>query len=84
MYQTAITLDNDTLAMLDESARFRSLSREEMLRTAIEESRADDLRLKAAVEEGRRCIARGDFYTQEQVEADNAILRNEIMGRQCG
>ena len=83
MEVTAINLDSTTLALLDASAKMRDLSREDTVREAIEQMRADDLLLEAAVKEGRDCIERGDFYTQEQVEANNVLLREEIMSPKC-
>lgn len=81
MPMTAINLDQDTLALLDASASFRSLSREDALREAVEQLYADDLRLEALVEEGRACVAKGNFHTQEQIEQENIQLRKAILSR---
>lgn len=40
---------------------------------------ADDLLLESAVAKGRECIAKGDLYTQAQMELQNTALRYEIM-----
>lgn len=84
MSLTAVNLDQETWAKLNLAADARSISPTEMLKKAIDAIACDDALLAAAVERSRTEIARGEYYTQEQIEAENQRLRQEIMARKCG
>lgn len=65
---TAWNLDEATLDKLAVSAKARSISREELLREVINGIYEDDAMLAKVVEKSRAEIARGEYFTQEQVE----------------
>lgn len=72
MSMTQINLDSGTLATLDACAEFRSLSREEMLREAINEAAEYDRYYLEEVEVGMRDAAEGRVISDEQMKADMA------------
>lgn len=75
---TAINLDGATLDKLAVSAKARSLSQEELLREIVNGIYEDDAMLAKAVEKSRAEIARGEYFTQEQVEEDGLQLIRQI------
>lgn len=78
MSQVAITLDSDTLALLDASAQFRSISREDMLRQAILETAEYDRYYRESVEAGLRDVEAGRVISNEEMRAEMAALFQEI------
>jgi predicted transcriptional regulator len=68
---TSITapLDAATLAMVEEIARARGISGSEFAADAIRHAAEEAINLREFVQVGRDCIARGDVYTQDEVEA---------------
>lgn len=70
----SIKIDEDTLAKLDASASFRSLSREAMLREAIEAATAYDHYYRENVEAGIRDANEGRVISAEQMEAEAQAL----------
>jgi len=81
MAQTRITLDADTLAQLDAAASVRSMSREATMRQAIGNLAEYDQWFRMKVQEGRDAVARGDVFSQEDIEAECAMLAQDIMQR---
>lgn len=79
MKTISVALEADTIAQLDASAKIHSLSRNATLKEATERMRAADLLLESEVAKGRECIAKGDLYTQAQIELPNTALQDEIM-----
>lgn len=78
MSQIAITLDNDTLALLDASAKFRSLSREDMLRQAIQDAAEYDRYYRESVEAGLRDVEAGRVISNEQMQSEMTALFQEL------
>lgn len=73
MSQVQITLDNDTLAMLDATAKASTFSREEALREAIEQYSAYDRWFRARVEEGLADLAAGRVVSNEEAKERSRI-----------
>lgn len=78
MSQVQITLDNDTLALLDATAKASTFSREEALREAIEQYSAYDRWFRARVEEGLADLAAGRVVSHEQVERESLELLKRL------
>ncbi len=70
MSMTPINLDSATLAALDACAEFRSLSREEMLREAINEAAEYDRYYRKEVEAGLRDAAAGRIISNDQMKTE--------------
>lgn len=77
MAQIAVKLDQDTLALLDESAAFRSLSREDMLKQAINDAAEYDRYSRVKIMRGMQDISEGRIYSSEEVDmrAERRISR---------
>lgn len=73
MSQVQITLDNDTLALLDATAKASTFSREEALREAIEQYSAYDRWFRARVEEGLADLAAGRVVSNEEAKERSRI-----------
>ena len=86
MSLTAVNLDQDTLAKLDASAAFRSLSREATLREAIGYLTEEDCRFRASVEAGLKDIEEGRVISNEEMKSRAKALiqsfRDKKQGRQ--
>ena len=80
MPQTQIAQDAETLAQLD-VASIRSHSREATMRQAIGNLAEYDQWFSRKVQEGRDAVARGDVFSHEDIEAECAMLAQEIMQR---
>jgi len=78
MSLTQVALDQESLAMLDASAMLRSLSREDALRAAVYSLSEYDRWFQSMVEKGRAAVARGEIVTQDDIEAEDISLRQEI------
>lgn len=78
MSKIALTLDNDTLALLDESAKFRSLSREDMLRQAIQDAADYDRYYRESVGTALLDVEAGRTISNDQMQAEMAVLFKEI------
>ena len=70
MSMTQINLDSATLAALDACAEFRSLSREEMLREAINEAAEYDRYYRKEVEAGLRDTAAHRIISNDQMKTE--------------
>lgn len=68
MSQITVNIDQDTLALLDESAAFRSLSREDMLREAINDAAEYDRYARSKIMRGLQDITEGRVYSSEEVD----------------
>lgn len=79
MSLTAINLDSETLAKLDESARFRSLSREEMLKAVINDVADYDLECRMKIEAGEKDYRAGRFVSQQEATALAEERKRKIM-----
>ncbi len=77
---TQISVDAGTLARLDAAAASLSLSREDVLREAVEDY-VDGLTLRAEVAAGRADVERGDVYPAEEVEAYFANKREHLRAK---
>lgn len=78
MSQVQISVDSETLSVLDASAEFRSLSREEMLREAINEAAEYDRYYCKSVDTGLKDAAAGRTISNEQMKAQTAALLQKI------
>lgn len=79
MSLTAINLDQETLAKLDEVARYRSLSREEMLRAAINDVADYELECRKKIEAGEKDYRAGRFVSQQEATALAEERKRKIM-----
>lgn len=77
---TQISVDAGTLARLDAAAASLSLSREDVLREAVEDY-VDGLTLRAEVAAGRADVERGDVYPAEEVEVYFANKREHLRAK---
>lgn len=84
MSLTAIDLDQETLAKLDQSARFRSLSREEMLKAVINDISGHDLECRMKIEAGEKDYQSGRFVSQQEATALAEERKRKIMGMSAG
>lgn len=73
----SITIDEETLAKLDASASFRSLSREAMLKEAIDQATAYDKYYLENVEAGIRDADEGRVISAEQMEKEAQALLSQ-------
>lgn len=71
---TAVNIDKESLAKLDESASFRSSSREETLREAINYLSEYDRDYRESVEAGLKDIAEGRTISNEQMNLEAKTL----------
>ena len=78
MSQIAVKLDNETLASLDASAKFRSLSREEMLRQPILDAADYDRYYRESVDAGLKDIEADRIISNEERKKEMAVLFQEM------
>jgi len=83
MSMTQIAVDDTTLASLDAAAVLRSLSREEMLREAVQNLSEYDNWFRGKVEESLQAYDAGDVHSHEEVEleAEQRIVEILAMNR---
>lgn len=81
MSMTQIAVDDTTLASLDAAAALRSLSREEMLREAVQNLSDYDQWFQDMVQAGKAAVANGDVFSQEDIEAEDILLRQQLLQR---
>ena len=79
MSLTQIAVDEATLLSLDAAAALRSLSREEMLREAVHNLSEYDRWFHHMVQEGKSAAAKGEVFSQDEIEAEDALLRQQIL-----
>jgi len=83
MSMTQIAVDEATLLSLDAAAAFRSLSREEMLREAVQNLSDYDNWFHGKIEESLQAYDAGDVHSHEEVEleAEQRIVEILAMNR---
>ena len=81
MSMTQIAVDQESLAMLDSIAAASSLSREDVLKEAITYYSEYDRWFQDMVQAGRTAVANGDVFSQEDIEAEDILLRQQLLHR---
>ena len=81
MSMTQIAVDQESLAMLDSIAAASSLSREDVLKEAITYYSEYDRWFQDMVKSGRTAVANGDVFSQEDIEAEDILLRQQLLHR---
>lgn len=84
MTQAAVNIDQETLSLLDESAAFRLLSREDMLRQAINDAAEYDRYARSKIMRGLEDIAEGRVYSSEEVDARAELRIARLLQEKSG
>lgn len=79
-----LSLDDETMTALDNSAALRHLSREETVREAVLQLARYDEYFRNEVETGLEDIRNGRIISDEQMNAEATALLDELGGREQG